>query len=192
MTCTVLYIVMSTSSTSWHLNMLVQNFPLGFRAICKTYKKTIEHDSFRFQNQFCTPRHSSCIWHSKCETGWWRVHDTQHYNLAVNYSRVDQFYCNVKIITMLTCSKPISPCRVASLGINFYLCYKYKLQRTHVTSWSCLLCNLLLPAMNLMLVTLNLTTSPITSFCLNWFRLFWLLLSYRMGQNFQFKFGLYI
>src|SRR5258708_12474319 len=65
---------------------------------------------------------------------------------------------------MLTCSKPISPCGVASLGINFYLCYKYKLQRTHVTSQSCLLCNLLLPAMNLMLVTLNLTTSPITSF----------------------------
>ena len=58
---------------------------------------------------------------------------------------------------MLTCSKPISPCRVASLGINFYLCYKYKLQRTHVTSQSCLLCNLLLPAMNPMLVTLNLT-----------------------------------
>ena len=122
----------------------------------------------------------------------WRVHDTQHYNLAVNYSGVDWFYCNVKTVTMLTWSKPISPCRVASLGINFYLCYKYKLQRTHVTSWSCLLCNLLLPAMNPMLVTLNLTTSPITSFCLNWFWLFWLLLSYRMGQNFQFKFGLYI
>src|SRR5258708_9662860 len=66
MTCTVLYIVMSTSSTSWHLNMLVQNFPLGFRAVCKTYKKMIEHDSFHFQNQFCTPRHSSHIWHSKC------------------------------------------------------------------------------------------------------------------------------
>src|SRR5260221_13629350 len=59
MTCTVLYIVMSTSSTSWHLNMLVQNFPLGFRAICKTYKKMIEHDSFRFQNQFCK-RNESC------------------------------------------------------------------------------------------------------------------------------------
>src|SRR6266404_7551720 len=69
MTCTVLYIVTSTSLTSWYLNMLVQNFPLGFRAICKTYKKTIEHDSFRFQNQCCTPRHSSHIWHSKCETG---------------------------------------------------------------------------------------------------------------------------
>src|SRR5258708_23096782 len=49
---------------------------------------------------------------------------------------------------MLACSKPISPCGVASLGINFYSCYKYKLQRTHVTSQSCLLCNLLLPAMN--------------------------------------------
>ncbi len=57
----------------------------------------------------------------------WRVHDTQHYNLAVNYSGVGQFYCNVKIITMLTCSfKPIFPCRVASLGINFYSCYKYR------------------------------------------------------------------
>src|SRR5258708_12472390 len=61
MTCTVLYIVTSTSSTSWYLNMLVQNFPLGFRAICKTYKKTIEHDSFCFQNQFCTQRHSSHV-----------------------------------------------------------------------------------------------------------------------------------
>ena len=111
---------------------------------------------------------------------------------------------------MLTCSfKPISPCRVASLGINFThatntgaiimekkskFCPKPrtygiywgdKLQRTHVTSWSCLLCNLLLPAMNLMLVTLNLTTSPITSFCLNWFWLFWLLLSYRMIMPIQ-------